>query len=272
MGIVLMAVALMSVTSVHQDVFAKDTGMSLTVTATEGSDTISITGDTASNRDVSIIVISPDGGNVVAVGQETPDANGMFSIDINCSNWNQNGMYSITASQAKSTVYELTLGVEVNDGMATSTSVTKDSAPAGPEDVTPEIDLSITGLEIAANAIEGSDTIGITGYTSNTSGEITFTVISPNGNLVSVAQLSPGSDGDFAIDITTGGPLWSQDGMYTVTATQGSAPYVDSVEVEIADGLVVPEFGTIAAMILAVAIISIIAVSAKSRLSIMPRY
>ena len=34
---------------------------------------------------------------------------------------------------------------------------------------------------------------------------------------------------------------------------------------------VVPEFGTIAAMILAVAIISIIAVSARSRLSIMPR-
>ena len=35
---------------------------------------------------------------------------------------------------------------------------------------------------------------------------------------------------------------------------------------------VVPEFGTIAVMILAVAIISIIAVTAKSRLSIMPRY
>ena len=34
---------------------------------------------------------------------------------------------------------------------------------------------------------------------------------------------------------------------------------------------VVPEFGTIAAMILAVAIVSIIAVTAKSRLSIMPR-
>ena len=36
--------------------------------------------------------------------------------------------------------------------------------------------------------------------------------------------------------------------------------------------MVVPEFGTIAALILAVAIISIVAVSAKSRLSIIPRY
>ena len=40
---------------------------------------------------------------------------------------------------------------------------------------------------------------------------------------------------------------------------------------EIATKQVVPEFGTIAAMILAVAIISIITVSARSRLSIMPR-
>ncbi|MDH3278667.1 MAG: PEFG-CTERM sorting domain-containing protein [Nitrosopumilus sp.] len=43
-------------------------------------------------------------------------------------------------------------------------------------------------------------------------------------------------------------------------------------EIEIIGTFVVPEFGTIAAMILAVAIISTIAVSAKSRLSIMPRY
>ena len=43
-------------------------------------------------------------------------------------------------------------------------------------------------------------------------------------------------------------------------------------EIEIIGTFVVPEFGTIAAMILAVAIISIIAVSAKSRLSIIPRY
>ena len=48
--------------------------------------------------------------------------------------------------------------------------------------------------------------------------------------------------------------------------------YIASAEVDIRDGVVVPEFGTIAAMILAVAIISIIAVSAKSRLSIIPRY
>ena len=43
-------------------------------------------------------------------------------------------------------------------------------------------------------------------------------------------------------------------------------------QIEIIGTFVIPEFGTIAAMILAVAIISIIAISAKSRLSIVPRY
>ena len=45
-----------------------------------------------------------------------------------------------------------------------------------------------------------------------------------------------------------------------------------SEEIEIIGTFVIPEFGTIAAMILAVAIISIVAISAKSRLSIVPRY
>ena len=43
-------------------------------------------------------------------------------------------------------------------------------------------------------------------------------------------------------------------------------------QIEIIGTFVVPEFGTIAAMILAVAIISIVAISAKSRLSIQSRY
>ncbi len=43
-------------------------------------------------------------------------------------------------------------------------------------------------------------------------------------------------------------------------------------EIEIIGTFVIPEFGTIAALILTVAIISIIAVSAKTRLSIMPKY
>ena len=276
-SLVLMAVALMSVTSVHQDVFAKDAGMSLTATAEEGGNIISVSGETTSNiTDVTIRVISPNGSNVVGVDQVTPDANGEFSTQFNVSNWTQDGLYKIKANQGTSLLYSITVSAEVNSGMTAETSATQSSlvSNTASTSTSTETIAEPAGLSIAANAMEGSDTIEITGQTTRTNDDVVFTVTAPNGNLVSVDQISPNSSGDFATDISVGGPLWSQDGAYTVTAQQGSgnSNFIDSVEVDIADGLVVPEFGTIAAMILAVAIISIIAISAKSRLSIVPRY
>ena len=274
-----MAVALMSVTSVHQDVFAKDAGMSLTAIAEEGDNIISISGETTSNiTDVTIRVISPNGSNVVGVDQVTPDTNGEFNTQFNVSNWTQDGVYKIKANQGTSLLYSITLGVEVNSGMTVETSATESSLVNNHtndelEVISTQTTEVMSGLSISANAMEGSDTIEITGQTSKTNEDVTFSVTSPNGNLVSVDQISPDTSGDFATDISVGGPLWSQDGAYTVTAQQGNdSMFTDSVEVEVADGLVVPEFGTIAAMILAVAIISIVAISAKSRLSIVPRY
>jgi predicted secreted protein with PEFG-CTERM motif len=61
----------------------------------------------------------------------------------------------------------------------------------------------------------------------------------------------------------------------TITSTDRTLVisfFAGAEEIEIIGTHVVPEFGAIAALILAVAIISIIAVSAKSKLSIMPRY
>ena len=127
------------------------------------------------------------------------------------------------------------------------------------------------GLSLTAGGIEGSTTIDISG-TTDRSGDITLRVIAPNGNIVSVSQISP-SGGSFMTTIETGGSLWSQDGMYTISAFQGVASnYQTSAEVEIVGGTVIPEFGVIAAMILAVAIVSINVVTAKTRLSIVPRY
>ena len=48
--------------------------------------------------------------------------------------------------------------------------------------------------------------------------------------------------------------------------------YNGSEEIEIIGTFVIPEFGTIAAIILAVAITSIIVLSAKTRLSIIPKF
>ena len=128
-------------------------------------------------------------------------------------------------------------------------------------------------MYILANAVQGDTNIKITGKTVWTDRDITLKVTSPKGNLITVAQVTPSSDGSFSTSIKTGGSLWNEDGMYTVTAFQGdSSELKDTVNVEITDGVVVPEFGTIAVMILVVSMMSLIAFSAKSRLSIAPRF
>jgi predicted secreted protein with PEFG-CTERM motif len=124
-----------------------------------------------------------------------------------------------------------------------------------------------------ASFVNGDNRFTVTGTTDRVSEAIVIQVFAPNGNLVTTAQEAATLDGEFTAEIVVGGALWKQNGDYTVTAYQNENPnYSDSILVDILDGVVVPEFGTIAAMILAVAIISIIAVSAKSRLSIIPRY
>ena len=117
----------MSVTSVHQDVFAKDSGMSLTATAEEGGNIITINGETTSTiTDVTLRVISPNGSNVVAVDQLTP-MNGEFSTEFNVSNWSQDGMYEIKANQGTSLLYSITVNVEVIGGVTAETSTTQSS-------------------------------------------------------------------------------------------------------------------------------------------------
>ena len=75
--------------------------------------------------------------------------------------------------------------------------------------------------------------------------------------------------------VTAALPADASDSMPVVILVEsvgfGHDDMYEAVSGEIATMQVVPEFGTIAMMILAVAIISIVAVTAKSRLSIMPR-
>tara|TARA_B100000686_G_scaffold10888_1_gene10922 strand:+ start:2965 stop:3411 length:447 start_codon:yes stop_codon:yes gene_type:complete len=128
------------------------------------------------------------------------------------------------------------------------------------------------GMSIEADAVEGSTTITITGHASSTISPVIIKAVAPNGNVVAVDQINPDADGSFTSTIGVGGPMWKQDGTYTITASQGTATQNKaSVEVDVADGAVVPEFGTIAMLVLVVAISSIVVLSAKSRLSFTPR-
>ena len=277
MAITIMTLSLISMTSVQQDVFAQGLGMSITTTTDQGSDTITVTGMGISSDTVITFVVKSPNGNVVGIDQVSPDDDGNFTVTFKVGGtWTEDGFYEIAAKQGLNvnTFHTFKFLVEVTDGMTEETSVTISNLVAA-DDTTIQTNVveDAAGLTIDAMAEIGSTTIEITGLTDKLYQDITLTVNAPNGNVVNIAQVSPDDDGGFTSVITTGGPLWKQDGIYTVTAQQfPNTLYTAITEVDIQDGVIVPEFGTIAAMILAVAIISIIAISAKSRLSIIPRY
>ena len=129
----------------------------------------------------------------------------------------------------------------------------------------------------------GSNAISADGYCINysiTGGMVTSASINTNDNSV-IVRISANDDGTLTLSPSSK----VLDGVFMVLVDDEEWDDVEydgnkvtvmfpagTEKIEVIGTFVVPEFGTIAVMILAVAIISIIAVSAKSRLSIMPRY
>ena len=291
--IVLFTVTILSVSAIGQNAYA-GSGMSLSADCSGSVCDVSGTSD-RSNLDVAIVLKS--GNGIHGVAQATVSG-GSYSATFNVSNLND-GTYTIEANQSISSStsgkYVLFVDVDVSGGSSDS-SVSADNivqrdveSYVGSQNTLTADELK--KLTITASGIEGSTTINVMG-TTDRSEVIIIKVLAPNGNLVSIDQVTP-TGGSYATTIFTGGSLWSQDGTYTITATQTSSGlkqstetfvraadspnaglinYQASAEVEILDGHVIPEFGVIAAMILAVAIVSIIVVTAKTKLSIVPRY
>ena len=107
--------------------------------------------------------------------------------------------------------------------------------------------------------------------------DVAIKVISPSGNIVSTAQVALDNNGDYSTTINTASALMAENGQYTIYVQQGDEQSrTNQVQLQIAGQApatsAVPEFGPIAALVLAIAIVSIIAVSAKTGLRFMPKY
>ena len=275
----LFAISMISTAALQNNAYAGlEPGMSVSVTASEGSGKISVGGYTgaALSDAITITVVAPN-GNIVAIDQLSADSSGNFSTEISTggSMWGQDGTYTVNLQAGPGGLYAADFDVDISNGTTDGTSI--DFSNLGTYDDGYETKMQSategsTGLSISADAVEGATSFTINGSTDRTESAVTLTVVAPNGNIVTVDQLSPGSDGAFSSEIGVGGPMWSQDGIYTVTAIQGDATaYQSTVEVDIADGAVIPEFGTVASLVLVIAITSIIILSAKGRLSIAPK-
>ena len=268
LSIVLLAVTIMSVSVLGQSAYAGGGGMSLSADCSGSTCSISGTSD---RNDLDVTITASNDLAIVSVAQASISG-GSYSTSFNVSNWDD-GSYTIEANQGTSSKYSISVDVDVSGGssMSSVSGTTQTEAVVVEETAAATEDEAPSGLQLTAGGMEGSTTIDVSG-TTDRYGDITLTVRAPNGNVVAVSQISP-SGGSFETTIEVGGPLWSQDGMYEISAHQGAASsHQKTASIEIIDGHVIPEFGVIAAMILAVAIVSIIVVTAKTRLSLVPRY
>jgi len=52
--------------------------------------------------------------------------------------------------------------------------------------------------------------------------DMTLKLVAPNGNIITISQISLNSDGSYSTYIPAQGPLWKYDGDYTVSVSHGS--------------------------------------------------
>ena len=95
----LFAISMISTAALQNNAYAGlEPGMSVSVTASEGSGKISIGGYTgaAQSDAITITVVAPN-GNIVAIDQLSADSSGNFSTDISTggSMWGQDGTYTV---------------------------------------------------------------------------------------------------------------------------------------------------------------------------------
>jgi len=253
------------------------TGMSIDVTTTDGSDIV-ISGMTTKSDPIAVRIVTQH-GNVVFVDQDSPDADGSFEFVAKAGiiGWTQDGIYTIEANQSQSSsssTYNLSVNVLVEGGQVTDTSAGSKSSLIGMrgEELPERMATEDPGLEFTADAQPGASVIRIEGMTTSMNTDVTVIVEAPNGNKIHTGQVTPSRDGSFAEDIMIGCPQWEQDGDYMISVQQGPhSVFKKSAEVEISECLVVPEFGAVAMAVMAVAIIAAIALTARSRIGLVPR-
>ncbi len=242
---------------------------------------VTVSGATGSSSSITMRIIAPN-GNLVGTDQiDSPDTETMtYTLSFKAAGptWQHDGVYTVKMTQGAN---EATAKIEVTndeiirlfdfEGTYKDTEKMEHDMGHDMEHGTEDAMMEKQGLSIVDASQEGATMIMVTGNTDK-SDQIAIKATAPNGNLVGADQISPNADGTFTIEMQVGGDLGKVDGLYTISAQQGSGPqYTDEVMIEIVNGAVVPEFGSAAIIVLVVAIVSIVAITSRSRLSIQPR-
>ena len=226
--------------------------------------TIEINGQVGNMRQgtpVTLIVTGSTG--VVTIEQITPSSDGSFSLSVNTASplMKYDGEYKIKATYGDAGINDVIV-VTLEGGLvkqAPSHSGHEEEHHHEAADFTKELDYNISGGMVESITATGDDSLLVSIHMAEDDGELTITL--------SEDIITPFNDGSFFV-LVNGEESDDAHQMGNKLMIPFDATTTD---IEIVGTHVVPEFGTIAMIVLAVAIVSIIAVSAKSRLSIMPR-
>ena len=220
--------------------------------------------------EVTILCKSPGGTGVCGIYQLSVNSDGDFSLSINTSTYlmKKDGVYQFQVQY--SSLADATISVELVDVIETSETES-------------EIGIAVSGTlgestgefySLGAGQIEydmtcdaepsffanGDDDSIIIHLEPKTDGIITLTLHEE--------LIKPFEDGTFVVIINN---QEMQD--FTQVGNTLTIPCtVGTEKIEIHGSWAIPEFGMMAAMILAVAIVSIIVVTAKTRLNLVPKY
>jgi predicted secreted protein with PEFG-CTERM motif len=218
--------------------------------------------DLLSGYQISVQIFEPEFGNIVYINQFGVGMDKTFSHQLTAGGpgWFSAGEYRVvvtygTESRVAETTFDYSgsktpRGTTIDvEGFLVGYKITGGSIIS----ITPDVDASSLIIEISTTS----------------DGELIITL--PRALADAKLNGCEGDDDDFFVlidgeEVEFDETRTDMDRTLTIAFPDGAS------EIEIIGTCVVPEFGAIAALILAVAIISIIVVSAKTRLSLMPRY
>ncbi|MGI0081704.1 MAG: PEFG-CTERM sorting domain-containing protein, partial [Nitrosopumilaceae archaeon] len=273
-GFILLAILVTAIVTVP--VFAQESPLDMvpiTVTTDKGSyadgETIIISGQTKdyiSGIPITVRVINPI-GNLVTAEQVELGTDKTYSVEITAGGilWKAAGTYTVK--------------VQYGGESRTAETTFEFSGSAGVSGKTIRVTVGDSVFDLKYSII-GGRLLGIEADVESKSLLLAIETTDPDGGVLTITlpraliDAKINSEDDQFFVLVNGEE--SADAAETETTSTDRTLMIpfpgETEEIEIIGTFIVPEFGAIAALVLAVAIISIIALSAKTKLRLMPKY
>ena len=259
--------------------FAQDASMTLSTDSPSyvSGDAIVVSGNVGIYViDTPIIIQIWHDSTLVNVAQETVAEDGGFSATFRAQGplWSSDGVYTVRVSYGVDNILETTFNFYGDVDLSTIELTKKDVSL--PDGGTFDVGYMIKGGQVTEMEIIPENFSIVTTLSTNSNGYIVLEL--PNEQILSkkmdgtdekfiVLMYETADDSDIGIQ-TSYEEIKSNDSVRTI-----KIPFnLGDKKIEVIGTWAVPEFGAIAGLVLAAAIISIIVLSAKTRLNVIPRF